>query len=61
MSRRQASCVDHLLEKWPEFEKIFEYWLRLPKSKQPKSKSFEAVKDAIDDVLYPAKLSFAMV
>ena len=30
----------------------------LPKSKQPKSKSFEAVKDAIDDVLYPAKLSF---
>ena len=33
--------------------KIFEYWLRLPKSKQPKSKSFEAVKDAIDDVLYP--------
>ena len=38
--------------------KLFEYWLRLPKSKQPKSKSFEAVKDAIDDVLYPAKLSF---
>ena len=33
--------------------------MRLPKSKQPKSKSFEAVKDAIDDVLYPAKLSFA--
>ena len=32
--------------------------MRLPKSKQPKSKSFEAVKDAIDDVLYPAKLSF---
>ena len=38
--------------------KIFQYWLRLPKCKQPKSKSFEAVKDAIDDVLYPAKLSF---
>ena len=37
---------------------MFEYWLCLPKSKQPKSKSFEAVKDAIDDVLYPAKLSF---
>ena len=32
--------------------------MRLPKSKQPKSKSFEAVKDAVDDVLYPAKLSF---
>ena len=47
-----------LLEIWPELVKIFEYWLRLPKSKQPKSKSFEAVKDAIDDVLYPAKLSF---
>ena len=50
--------VDRLLEIWPELVKIFEYWLRLPKSKQPKSKSFEAVKDAIDDVLYPAKLSF---
>ena len=47
-----------LLEIWPESVKIFEYWLRLPKSKQTKSKSFEAVKDAIDDVLYPAKLSF---
>ena len=47
-----------LLEIWPELVKIFEYWLRLPKSKQTKSKSFEAVKDAIDDVLYPAKLSF---
>ena len=46
------------MEIWPELVKIFEYWLRLPKSKQPKSKSFEAVKDAIDDVLYPAKLSF---
>ena len=32
--------------------------MRFPKSKQPKSKSFEAVKDVIDDVLYPAKLSF---
>ena len=32
--------------------------MRLPKSEQPKSKSFEAIKDAIDDVLYPAKLSF---
>ena len=38
--------------------KIFEYWLRLPKSKQQKSKSFQAVKDAIDDVLYPARLRF---
>ena len=51
-------AVDRLLEIWPELVKIFEYCLRLPKSKQPKSKSFEAVKDAIDDVLYPAKLSF---
>ena len=32
--------------------------MRLPKSEQPKSKSFEAIKDAIGDVLYPAKLSF---
>ena len=46
------------MEICPELVKLFEYWLRLPKSKQPKSKSFEAVKDAIDDVLYPAKLSF---
>ena len=46
------------MEIWPELVKIFEYWLHLPKSKQPKSKSFEAVKDAINDVLYPAKLSF---
>ena len=46
------------MEIWPELAKIFEYWLRLPKSKQPKSKSFEAVKDAIDAVLCPAKLSF---
>ena len=32
--------------------------MRLPKSKQQKRKSFQAVKDAIDDVLYPARLRF---
>ena len=59
MGRRQARKWKYgLLEIWPELVKIFEYWLRLPKSKQPKSKSFEAVKDAIDYVFYPAKLSF---
>ena len=57
MGRRQASCRLPI-EIWPELVKKFEYWLRLPKSKQPKSKSFEAVKDAIDDVLHPAKLTF---
>ena len=46
------------MEIWRELVKIFEYCLHLPKSKLPKSKSFEAVKDAIDDVLYPAKLSY---
>ena len=49
--------VYRLWEIWSELVKIFEHWLRLPKSKQPKSKSFEAVKDTVD-VLYPAKFSF---
>ena len=43
---------------WPGLVKIFECWLRLPKEQAAKSKSFEVVKDAIDDFLYPAKLSF---
>ena len=38
--------------------KIVNFWLSLPKSKRPSSKSFESVKTAVEDPLTTAKLSF---
>ena len=50
--------ADRLREIWPNIKAIFQYWLRLSKSRQPKGKSFDKVKLAVEDPLTTAKLSF---
>ena len=50
--------ADRLIKILPNIVKLFKFWNGLPKSKQPKSKSYMNVKGVIGDVLYPAKLSF---
>ena len=37
---------------------MVKFWNKPPKSKQPSSKSYMAVKDGVDDELITAKLSF---
>ena len=49
---------ERLLEIWLHNSKVVAFWLKLPKSKQPKCKSFESVKEAVEDELTTAKLSF---
>ena len=51
-------ACDRLIELWPNTEAMIKFWKKLPKSKQPSSKSYMAVKDRVDDQLITAKLSF---
>ena len=51
-------ACDHLIELCPNIEAIIKLWNKLPKLKQPLSKSYMAVKDGVDDELFTAKLSF---
>ena len=39
-------------------QKVFQFWLSLPKRQQPSGRSFETVRLAIEDPLMTAKLSF---
>ena len=50
--------ADRLLEIWPEIVKVVNYWNSLPKSKQPKCKTFITLVNAVNDLLTPLKLSF---
>ena len=50
--------AERLLEIWLHNSKVVAFWFKLPKSKQPKCKSFESVKEAAEDELTAAKLSF---
>ena len=50
--------AERLLEIWSHFSKVVAFWLKLPRSKQPKCKSFESVKEAVQDELTTVKLSF---
>ena len=50
--------ADRLLKIWVHIKSIMKFWLKLPKSKQPKCESFTNVNTAVDDELYPVKLSF---
>jgi len=49
---------DRLLQVWENVKEVVKFWEKLPKSKRPSSKSYFAVKDAVDDPLIPAKLQF---
>ena len=50
--------ADRLYEIWPNMVKIVDFWLGLPKNKQPSGKSWNFVLDATKDVLTRAKLGF---
>ena len=50
--------AERLLEIWSHISKVVAFWLKLPRSKQPKCKSFESVKEAIQDELTTVKHSF---
>ena len=47
----RKSVADHAIENWPSIYKLVGFWEKLPTSKQPKSKSFlnlqEAVKESV--------------
>ena len=50
--------ADRLIEIWESITKTVKYWERLPKSKQPSSKSFFKVQDAVNDKFILAKFHF---
>ena len=50
--------ADRLIEIWESISKIERYWERLRKSKQPSSKSFFKVQEAVNDKLILAKFHF---
>ena len=50
--------ADRLIELWPRMEKIMDFWMKLPKSKQPSNKSYEVLTTSIKDILMIAKLGF---
>ena len=50
--------AEQLLEIWPHISEVVAFWLKLPKSKQPKCISFKSVKEAVEDELTTVKLSF---
>ena len=52
------SVADRAITIWPNVEKLVTFWEQLPKSKRPKSKSYESIKAAAHDVLTVAKLEF---
>ena len=51
-------AYDRLIELWPNIEAVIKFWNKLPKSNQPLSKSYMAVKCGVNDKLIIAKLSF---
>ena len=51
-------ACDFLIELRLNNEAMIKLWNKLPKSKQPLSKSYMTVKDGINDKLITAKLSF---
>ena len=53
-----TDAADRLIEIWESITKIIRYWERLPKSKQPYSKSFFKVQEAVNDKFILAKFHF---
>ena len=51
-------ACDRLIELWPNIEAMIKIWNKLPKSKQPSSKSDMSVKDRVNNKLITVKLSF---
>ena len=47
-----------MIDIWPNSKKVDDFWQKLPKSKEPKSKSYVNLYDALMDLFTPAKLIF---
>ena len=45
-------------EKLIDVKKVDDFWQKLPKSKQPKSRSYVSLHDAVIDLFTPAKFNF---
>ena len=52
---KDTVVVDRLIKIWDSIIKIVRYWEKLPKSKQPASKSFLKVQEAVSDKFAVAK------
>ena len=52
------AVADRLVEIWKHIVAIVNDWEKLPKSKRPKSKSYEHLNSAVEDLLTPGKLQF---
>ena len=50
--------AERLIEIWSNIKHLAKFWLNLPKSKRPSSKSYEVVVEAVADPLVVAKLHF---
>ena len=50
--------AERLIEIWSDIKHLAKFWLNLPKSKRPSSKSYEVVVEAVADPLVVAKLHF---
>ena len=49
---------ERLKDIWPSIKKVDDFWQKLPNCKQPKSKSYDNLHDAVIDLLTSAKLNF---
>ena len=52
------TVAENLIDIWPNIKKVDDFWQKLPKSKQPKSKSYINLHDAVIDLFTPEKLNF---
>ena len=50
--------AERLIDIWPNIKKVDDFWQKLPKSKQLKSKSYVYLHDSVTDLFTPAKLNF---
>ena len=51
-------AATRLIQVWENIEKLFAFWNTLAKSKRPKSKSYETLKNALQDNFMVPKLHF---
>ena len=51
-------AADRLIEIWDNIKQVCQFWDTLPKQKQPQSKSYKNVRDALADPFILAKLHF---
>ena len=50
--------ADKLVKLWPNMVKLVGFWEKGPKKLRPKSKTYEHVKTAVEDLVTPAQLAF---